>query len=157
VRFDRLRDASFLARLRHLGLFVLRFGVGIMFAMHGWPKLIGGPEKWTKLGGTMANLGIDVFPTFFGLMAGLSEFGGGLCFLLGLAFRPACAALAFTMFVATAHHLAAGDGIMGASHALEAMFVFVGMLAAGPGDWSLDHLLFGRRRNAAGTAVSSDT
>ena len=36
-----------------LGLLLLRVGIGIMFTIHGYPKLIGGPEMWAKVGGTM--------------------------------------------------------------------------------------------------------
>jgi putative oxidoreductase len=97
------------------GLLVLRVGIGIMFLLHGAPKLFGGPSKWTGVGGAMGNLGITFMPAFWGFMAGLAEFGGGLLLILGLFVRPAAAFLIFTMFVAAMNHIAGGDGIMGAS------------------------------------------
>jgi putative oxidoreductase len=34
-KLDRYRDA---------GLLVLRIGIGVMFMLHGFPKVMGGPE-----------------------------------------------------------------------------------------------------------------
>jgi len=127
-----------LTKYREPGLLIMRVGLGIMFIVHGWPKLIGGPELWTGLGGAMANLGITFAPAFWGLMAGVAEFGGGICLILGLAFRPACILLAFTMGVAATHHLANGDGIGRASHAIEACVVFASLILIGPGKYSVD-------------------
>jgi len=125
---------------KHLsaGLLLMRLGLGTMMIMHGYPKLLGGPEKWTKLGGAMANLGVDMYPTFWGFMGGASETLGGLLLILGLAFRPACLFLMFTMIVATLSHFSRGDDIMKASHAIELAFVFLGLLFVGPGKYSID-------------------
>lgn len=121
-----------------LGLLVLRLGLGGMFIGHGWPKLAGGAPKWAKLGTAMGHLGIDLWPTMWGLLAALSESLGGLLFALGFLFRPATAMLFATMVVATATHLAKGDGIMGGSHAIEAGIVFAAMFLVGPGKFALD-------------------
>jgi len=127
-----------------IGLLVLRLGIGAAFIAHGLPKITGGPEMWAGLGGAMKNIGIGGGYQFFGLMAALAEFGGGIAILLGLLTRPAALALAFTMFVATMMHYGKGDGFKGASHAAEAMFVFIGIFVMGPGRLSLDQMLFGR-------------
>ena len=39
---------TFLNKHRHIGLLVLRIGIGLMFILHGAPKLFDGPEKWVK-------------------------------------------------------------------------------------------------------------
>jgi putative oxidoreductase len=128
------------------GLLVLRLGLGGMFIAHGWPKLAGGAAKWAKLGQAMGHLGIDVWPTMWGFLAAMSETVGGLFFAVGMLFRPATAMLLATMFVATATHLGKGDGIMGASHAIEMGIVFAAMLLVGPGAFALDEKLgFGRK------------
>jgi len=128
-----------------LGLLVLRLGMGVMFMVHGVPKLTGGPPKWIKLGKAMENLGIDLFPGFWGLMAALAETFGGALMAVGLFFRPALFFLTFTMVVATLAHLGKGDSVKKASHAIEAGVVFLGILFIGPGKYSLDYLFFKKK------------
>lgn len=120
------------------GLLLLRLGLGGMFLTHGWPKLAGGATKWAGLGKAMAQLGIDFWPTAWGFAAACSEFFGGLLFAVGLLFRPACAALVGTMVVAATMHLRGGDGLQGASHAIEAGLVFAAMILVGPGRYAID-------------------
>ena len=121
-----------------LGLLILRIGVGLAFVVHGYPKIFGGPEKWTGVGQmALTPFGIDYAHTFFGLMAALSEFGGGLCVALGILFRPACVLMAVTMAMATNMHLNHGDDFGKYSHALELFFVFVGLTLTGAGDYSM--------------------
>lgn len=129
---------SSLGRFRDLGLLILRAGVGVMFVLHGWPKITGGSEMWTGLGGAMSNLGVTFAHPFWGFMAALAEFGGGILMILGLAFRPAALIMAFNMAVAALFHLNKGDGIQGASHAIELGIVFVSLFILGPGRYSVD-------------------
>lgn len=133
-----LTDVSGTDRWRDHGLLLMRVGLGAMFVMHGWPKMAGGAKTWAKLGKAMGQLGIDFAPTMWGFAGAVSELGGGILLALGLLFRPACGALAATMAVATAMHLGKGDGLMGASHAIEDGLVFVGLLLIGPGRFALD-------------------
>ena len=119
------------------GLLVLRVGIGGMFMAHGWPKLAGGAKGWAKLGGAMAHLGLDFWPTFWGFSAACAEFFGGMLVALGLLFRPALGMLVATMLVATTMHLRTGDGFLGASHAIESGILFVALLLIGPGRFAL--------------------
>ncbi|MEQ1502389.1 MAG: DoxX family protein [Myxococcota bacterium] len=132
-----------LARFADLGQLVLRAGVGAMMVLHGWPKVAGGAAGWDKLGHAIGVLGIDFAFTFWGAMAAFSEFLGGALLVIGLGTRPASAALAFTMLVATLMHLKGGDGFNGASHAMALGFVFVGLLFVGAGRYSVDRRLGG--------------
>ena len=75
--------------LLQAGLLLLRVGIGVSIFFHGLPKITGGPETWTAIGGTMSNLGINFAPTFWGFMAAFAETIGGILFALGLFFRPA--------------------------------------------------------------------
>lgn len=129
---------SSLSKFKNTGLLLIRLGLGIMFIMHGYPKLLGGPDRWEAVGGAMGNLGITFLPVFWGLLAALAETVGGICFLLGLFFRPVAIILAFTMLVAALSHLNRGDGLMGASHAIEIGVVFFGLAFVGPGKYSVD-------------------
>lgn len=140
------------SRTMSLGLLVLRIGFGLSMALfHGWDKISGGPERWERIGGAMANLGIDVFPTLFGFMAGFSEFFGSLLILIGLFFRPAAALLAITMSVAAVRHLslpagAENAGLAGASHALEFLVLYLALAIMGPGRYSVSQWWQNRRR-----------
>lgn len=129
-------------RLRNTGLLFLRLGIGVMFILHGWPKLESGPELWGKIGENMKLIGIDFAPVFWGFIAGLAETLGGAFLVLGLYFRPICIILLFTMIMATSKHLVAGDGFGGYSHALEAAILFFSLIFIGPGTYSLDEKLY---------------
>lgn len=133
-------------RTHDVGLLLLRVGIGVMFTLHGYPKLIGGPEAWAQVGGVMKLVGIDFAPAFWGLVAAVAEAVGGQLLALGLFFRVACALLLGTMVMATIQHISSGDGFNGYSHALEAAFLFLGLLLTGPGKYSIDQLLFPARR-----------
>jgi len=129
----------------NIALLILRIGIGIMFMLHGYPKIIGGPEKWFGLGEkAMTAIGVGFGFTFFGFMAALSEFLGGILLILGLATRYAGGFLLFTMIVAATLHLSQGDGIMRASHAIESGFVFLSLIFMGSGKFSLDHFICNR-------------
>ncbi len=135
-----------LTKYRDQGLLILRIGIGIMFILHGYSKVFDGPERWEKLGGNMADLGIDFALKFWGFMAGMAEFGGGILLMLGLFFRPACILMFITMFVAASHHwieaAEAGENLKGkimeGSHAIEAGILFLTLIFIGPGRFSLD-------------------
>lgn len=126
---------------RDVGLLILRVGIGVMFMIHGVPKLMGGPEKWAMLGGTMKSIGIDFAPAGWGFMAAISESGGGMLLALGFFTRPACFLLLNTMIVAACMHLRKGDPFVAYSHAVEAGILFLSLLFIGPGKYSLDDRL----------------
>lgn len=129
---------KFLGKLRDVGLFSMRVGLGIMFMLHGSGKIFAGPEKWQQIGGAIGNWGIHFFPTFWGFMASFAEFGGGILFILGFLFRPAAIMLTVTMAVATTMHVQKGDPFGVYSHALEAGIVFFSLIFVGPGKISID-------------------
>jgi putative oxidoreductase len=124
-----------------LGLLILRLGLGIMFIFHGAPKLFGGPELWSKIGGAMGNFGIHFLPEFWGFMAAIAEFGGGIALILGVLFQPMMLILVINLIVAASSHFARGQGLSGASHAIEDGIVFLSLIFIGPGKYTLYWLL----------------
>lgn len=131
---------------RNIGLLILRIGLGIMFIIHGYPKMFGGPEMWTEVGKAARYVGLDFAPMFFGFMAGVTEFFGGIFLVLGLFFSPAVIFLMIVMVVATFQHLGTGDDFATYSHSIEMGIVFLSLLFIGPGRYSLDKKLEKRRR-----------
>lgn len=127
-----------LGKYRNTGLLILRVGLGTMMIIHGFPKLAGGADKWTAIGGDMKIVGIDFLPVFWGFMAATTETFGGFLLILGLLFRPVNILLIFTMIIATLHHFHNGDGLDGASHAIELGIVFLSLVFIGPGKYSVD-------------------
>ena len=130
---------SSLGKFQDAALLLVRLAIGIFYVLvHGWPKLLGGPEKWEKIGAAMGNLGVTFAPEFWGLVAALTESIGAALFAIGFLFRPSSLLLAFVMGVAATMHLKAGDGLIGASHAIEMGIVFLGFVFIGPGKYSFD-------------------
>ena len=124
------------------GLLILRVGIGGMFLLHGYPKLVGGAEKWESL----AQYGLPFLPEgniciMFGLAAALSEFFGGLLLILGGYHRIACGALVITMAVAFNAKLGAVSTMSSfakdAGWPLELLIVSVALFFAGPGRYKL--------------------
>lgn len=128
--------------LVNTGLLVLRIGIGIIFIIHGLPKLMGGLDTWTQLGSTMSMLGISFAPAFWGFMAAAAEAIGGAFIILGLLHRPVALMLLFTMIVAVFMHVASGDPFGVYSNALKGLVVFMALVITGPGKYSLDYKFF---------------
>lgn len=133
----------------NLGLTVLRVGVGVLFFIFGWQKLAGGAQLWTMIGGAMNFLGISFAPTFWGLLATIAEFAGGLLLALGLFTRWASASLVLTMIVAVILKINTGTGMADVSSPLFALLITLAFALGGAGAWSLDNLLAKKRSSAA--------
>ncbi len=126
-----------------LALLFLRVVAGVAFMLHGWGK-IQNPFGW---------MGPDAFaPGIFQALAALSEFGGGLAWILGLLTPLASLGIASTMAVAFSFHaVVRGDPFVsmtgGPSFELAAIYFCIALLliAAGPGRVSLDRSFFGPR------------
>jgi len=128
--------------LMSIGLLVLRLGFGIMFLIHGTPKLLGGPESWQQLGESgMAAFGLSSGLVFWGFMAAFAEFFGGLFLFIGFLTRPFAILLLGNMFVAAVMHLTQGHDFSIVSHPIEDGLVFIFFLIVGPGKYSVRHLV----------------
>lgn len=115
------------------GLFLLRLVTGIAFILHGAPK-IASPFAWMP---TEAGI-----PGFLQALAALAEFGGGIALVIGLLVPLASIGLVLTMAVAVFFHAAKGDGfVQGYELALVYLVISLLLFLAGPGKFSLDHVI----------------
>ena len=128
--------------LANAALLLLRLVAGLAFVFHGWPK-IKNPFGW---------MGPDAFaPGLLQALAALSEFGGGIAWIIGLLVPLASLGIACTMAVAVCMHaFMRGDpfvSVGGSSYELAAVYFCVSilLLAAGPGRFSVDGKIFGPR------------
>ena len=126
----------------------LRIPIGIILIAHGSQKLFGwfGGYGLEGTGQWMTSIGLT--PGYLmALMAGSSEFFGGVLLLLGLLTRPTALILSFTMIVAIfSVHI--GNGLFLANNGYEfglALLAATASLAvSGAGKLSLDNLLASR-------------
>jgi len=126
------------------GMLVLRLTVGGVIAAHGSQKLFG----WFGGGGidgtaqAMEGMGFTPGRTS-ALAAGLGETGGGTLLALGLGTPAAAGAAAATMATASSVHLPNGFFAVQGGLELPALLgaVATGIAVAGPGRYSLDHVL----------------
>ncbi len=117
-------------------LSILRIMTALLFLAHGTAKLFGWPDTG----------GMPPLMSLFGL-AGVIEVVGSVLLVLGLFTRPVAFILAGEMAVAYFMAHAPRDFhpiLNGGESAILFCFVFLYLVFAGAGDWSLDH-----RRRAA--------
>jgi putative oxidoreductase len=127
-------------------LSLIRLIAGAAFVLHGWGK-IQSPFGWVP---TESPISI---PVIFQFLAAISEFGGGIGWILGLLTPIASLGIGCTMAVAVYFHsVVMKDSFVnmtgGASY--EPALVFLGialvLLVLGPGKFSLDKKIFGERK-----------
>jgi putative oxidoreductase len=125
-------------------LLLLRLVVGTAFIIHGWPK-IQNPFGWM---GPQSPV-----PGFFQLLAAVSEFGGGIAWVLGLLTPLAALGIGCTMTVAVyMHSMVLHDPFVnltgGRSFELASAYLCIAvlLLAMGPGRFSLDASVYGDRQ-----------
>ncbi len=126
----------------HIGLLVLRVGIGCFMLVHGWQKLSGFSQM------------ADKFPDPIGMGSQLSlisaigaEVGCSLLLIAGIGTRLAAVPLAFTMVVA--HFVVhANDPWQTKELAALYLMIYVAIMLMGPGRFSLDELLWSKRKTA---------
>jgi putative oxidoreductase len=125
------------------GLLILRLVAGLAFISHGYGKITE-PFAWMP-----PEAGV---PSILQGMAAFSEFGGGLAWILGLLTPLASFGLACTMAVAVwMHAVVRGDPFVPTgpegSYELASIYLCVAVLLilTGPGRFSLDRVVFGKR------------
>ena len=124
-----------------MALLALRVVMGLAFMFHGWSK-IQAPFGW---------MGPDSsVPGILQALAALSEFGGGLALIVGFLTPLVMLGLIGTMAgAAYLHAIVKGDPFVGFSGSYELALLYLviclNFLTQGPGGFSLDRILFGRK------------
>lgn len=128
-------------------LFVLRLIAGIAFIIHGWGK-IQSPMGWLPEGAPIN------IPPVFQLLAAVSEFIGGIAWILGLLTPLASFGMSVTMLVAASVHIfvfkdpfVTTSGGTSYEPALSYFAIALVLMAVGPGKFSLDKIIFGEKIN----------
>lgn len=128
------------------GLLLIRIMIaGLFMIFHGYTKITGGPQRWESLGKSMAPLGMDFFPAFWGFMAAFSEFIVPIFILAGILFRPSVLLLAFTMLVAMSTHFIKVDSWSKIELPLAYFVLLLALFLTGPGKYSLQYFFDSRR------------
>ena len=138
---------NFLKKWEPVTLLLLRCGLGLVFVYHGYPKLFGNTERFVE---SFQAIGL---PAYFVYVAGVVECFGGLAIALGLLTPVIGIVLLLEMAVAMWKYNF-NEGIY-AVREYELPLVLglasLALAAGGPGKFSLDHLLFGRKRSDQGS------
>src|SRR6187401_745395 len=118
----------------HTALLLLRAVAGTAYMHHGWSK-IQNPLGWMGPEATM--------PAFLQSLAAVSEFFGGLFWILGFLTPIASLGIFCTMSVAIyTHAIVRGDPFVGRGGSYELALVYAAvavlLMMAGPGKYSLD-------------------
>lgn len=128
-----------LSKFDFFGVLLLRVGVGVLLAFHGYPILTGGGDVWAEVGSGAA---ITTLPSnyfeFAGLASGLIQFMGGILLIIGLFTRGASLFLLTVVGFAIANHIVAGSYQLSFLAHLQLALALFGLVFIGPGRLSLD-------------------
>lgn len=128
-----------------LGLLITRLGIGTIFTIYGFMKLVSGPQKWFWLGSQLSNVGITFLPTVWGFVAANIEFLGGLCLIFGFSTRLMTICMSMVMVVALMYHFKHGDEFSVYAQPLGFLIVFLSICVSGPGHYSFDEYLYNKK------------
>ncbi len=127
-----------------LGMLILRVGIGVAMASHGYNKFFGGGKipgtaRWFESIGMKPGSG-----TICAIMAASTELGAGTLMALGL-FTPLAAAGMIAVMCVAAWTVHLPNGFFSAKDGYELNFIFalaaLSVAVVGPGQFSVDYLL----------------
>ena len=125
-------------RFRGLGLLFLRLGAGLYLAVgHGWPKIAGSVGEEGGIATAAEALGPGLPALLLALVSGALELFGGLLTIIGVFTRPVSGSL--LLYVTGAYLI--GLGVGGIGPTLVYVGVFLTLLLAGPGRYSVDEYM----------------
>ncbi|MCS7299648.1 MAG: DoxX family protein [Spirochaetia bacterium] len=129
-----------------LSVLILRLftGLGIVL-FHGWGKIQGifrflSGGEW-KFVDTVASIGFPI-PGFFAILAGLTEFIGGMFLIVGFLTRISAGFLSFVVIVAIYFHIRTSTNF---ELPLIYLGMFLSLIFSGAGKFSIDSYMLKRR------------
>ncbi len=129
----------------HLGLLLLRVGVGVVFLYHGMPILVGGKESWTALAAEIQPIAPQAVLVTWAFAVGAVEVVCGVLLFLGLYARLAALLLLFEMTIVFGYFLSTAPGELLTLFSLKDVLLFLALILMGPGVYSVDQVLFNRK------------
>ncbi len=140
----RTLSLPFLDHFRGLAPLVLRLGVGLVFAVHGFSKLTNGPAQFSSM---LTGLGVGA-PLVFAWLVTIAELVGGLLIIVGLLTRlatlPLIATLAGAILLVKVDVgiiAPMGSPMPGAEVDIALLAGLVALLFMGPGRLSIDRMV----------------
>ncbi|MGG3919201.1 DoxX family protein [Parageobacillus thermoglucosidasius] len=130
-----------------IGLLLIRFVFGLTFAGHGAQKLFGwfGGHGLKGTAGWMESIGLKPGKAM-ALAAGANELAGGILFAIGL-WTPLAALLMVVPMIVAIIKVHGPNGYWvtqnGYEYNLAIIAVAIGVALTGPGQYSLDAIIFG--------------
>lgn len=132
-----------LFRHQDLGLFIYRIVIGLAIFMHGLAKLQSSNDVIASVGSAVSLLGIHSWYYEFGIVAALCEIIGGILVGIGLFSRlgsfMVCIVLAMAIWVQYS------TGFLHWIYPVEVGVGFLMIFIGGPGRYSIDYMITGRR------------
>src|SRR5438128_1839269 len=129
------------------GFTLIRITFGLMFLIFGYNKIISGNANLTQLGSAMSFFGITQGYLIWGYLAALTEFCGGVAYILGFCIRIMSLPMIFLLAVAIKFHLQKGDAFTAWSFPALCLCIVISFLFAGSGTYSVDHALHSHVHN----------
>ena|SRR5579863_3401689 len=124
---------------QQLGIAIIRISFGILFFVSGCKKLISGSANMTQIGSAMGLFGITQGYLLLGYIAALTEFFGGISFIIGFCIRITSIPLIWLLIVASSFHIQKGDSFHQWAFPCICLCVTIAFLIAGSGMYSVDH------------------
>jgi len=134
----------------HLGLLILRLGLGTIFVCLSYPQLLAGKETWHEMGqAAMEPIGVTFGFVIWGFLGVISMLAGGVFIAIGVAFRPsALCLLVTTVLIAFMRYdggqalapglpIPSGELAPGYASAIGAAVASLALLISGSGDYAI--------------------
>ena len=127
-----------LSKFDFFGVFILRASLGVLFAVHGFPLFISGPNAWRRIGEAVSLAQIDSFHLFFGLASVMIQSFGGLALAAGLFTRGIAILQTIILGFAMAMAFHRGESILYQLVYAQITLACFSLVFIGPGRLSLD-------------------